>query len=209
MAQTVATPANLDEFAQELGTSLAETLGGGGGSGDSNYVQILAYLSNREDGETQRLYLGIDPSLDLTGITLQFGRSNKVYDRDVERKENQLPPLYHKGWHQVWAIPQSDKIPLFNELHLKSKWIDYNGRALYEVTSGDYDSFIDFLTDDEDNTTGYQSKDSEGDMFDVTRDRIVANARCGICLVRDGEIISNYATFGGVYDQDDEFHLRK
>lgn len=202
MAQPIVTPENLAQAVEEIKAAA------GSGSGDSNYVNVQVVISTRED-EKQRIYLALDPSVDVSDCTLRFGRTKRTRDRDKLRKEDEQPMLYSKGWHQVWAIPVADKVPLFNNLRLKSKYADFHGKALYEITSGEYDSLRDFLIDDENNDTGYRGKNADDDEIIVTRDMIVANSRCGICLVRDDEIISNYGTFGGVYDQGGDFWLRK
>ncbi|MBQ9340106.1 MAG: hypothetical protein IJS13_07225 [Paludibacteraceae bacterium] len=210
MAQTVATPANLNDFAQQLGTSLAETLGGGGGSGDSNYVGIGSYVAKNAitHDDIPHLYIAVEASISLEDVTLRYCRKKRTKCRRKGLTYHDNGDGYNaktRGWHQVWCLPlHSTKTPLFVPVLKNASTPDFTigGIAYYEVTVGNYNTFYDFATDAE-YETGYLDADKEP----VSIGTILSKAG-GICLIKDGKQISNFATFRLQYNEDrDEWSI--
>ena len=211
MALPVATPENLSEFAQKLGQSLAEELGGGGGeqtpSRTSNFIHIGILLTDEADKSTMRMYLVVDKDVDMSELTLRFAR----YKRCMMRRKGvkHIPELSHNlkklGWHNVWRLPVASKIPLVQPVIKSSPYKVEDGTAMYEITVSGYDSFFDFCTDDG-ASTGYKHLDDLTYPFAA----LVSNGKCGVCLMKEGVQVSNYAPFSGEYKKDDDiFHLSR
>ena len=200
MAQTVATPENLNDFAQQFGTSLAETLGGGGGSGDSNYVGIGSYVAKNaiQHDDIPHLYIAVEASISLENVALRYCRKKKTRCRRKNLNYHDNGDGYNaktRGWHQVWRLPLHDtKTPLFTPMLVsETPAFTISGIAYYEVTVENYDTFYEFATSDFE--TGYLDQDKEP----VTIGTILSKAG-GICLVKDGKQISNFATFAMLYN---------
>lgn len=204
MAVTVATPANLNEFAQKLGQSLAEQ--GGGGSGDSNFVFIDSFIkkdSAVDDGKPH-LYLVIDSSIDLTDVTLRYCRKGRVNCRRKESSpyhQNESGQKAHTaGWHQVWQLPlHTTKTPLIVPVFVSlTPAFTLGGNAYYEITVGEYDTMYDFANDSEFDTT---YADENGDPISIGT---ILRKQGGVCLVRDGVQISNFAHFRTSYNEEND-----
>ncbi|MBQ6978686.1 MAG: hypothetical protein IJQ18_08640 [Paludibacteraceae bacterium] len=211
MAQPVATPENLSEFAQQLGQSLAEELGGGGGSqtpsGTSNLIHIGLLLTDEADKSTVRMYLVVNKDVDMSLFTLRFAR----YKRCMMRRKGvkYIPALNRNlrklGWHPSWRLPVANKVPLVQPIIKSTPYKVENGNAMYEITVSGYDSFFDFCTDDG-ASTGYKHLDDLTYPFAA----LVSNGKCGICLMKEGVQVSNYSPFSGEYKKDDDiFHLSR
>ncbi|MBR1525087.1 MAG: hypothetical protein IJ640_00305 [Prevotella sp.] len=200
MSQTVATPANLNEFAQSLGTRLAQEAGGG--SGDSNFVYVESFVK-KEEG-VPHIYLVVDSSISLEDVSLRFGRKGRTHcrrsDKSPYHNNADVPKAHTVGWHQVWRLPlHTTKTPLIVPV-LKSLTPAFTigDNAYYEITVSGYQNLYEFLTDDE-FVTGYKNRDN--DPLPVSQ---ILSHPCGVCLVRDGKQISNWAGFRALYREDDD-----
>lgn len=201
MAQLAATAANLDEFAQSLGERLAEEIGQGGGSGDSNFIYVESYVN--KEGEIPHLYLVVDSTIDLSGMSLRFGRKGRTKCRRSDKSpyyDNEgAEKLHTVGWHQVWKLPIHDHLPLLTPI-LKSLTPEFTkgGNAYYEITVDGYESLYEFMVDGT-FETGYLNKDN--DPLPISD---ILMKTSGVCLVRDGQQISNWAMFRSHYRSDDD-----
>lgn len=205
MALTAATPANLNEFAEKLGEKIAEEAGGG--SGDSNYVSISSYVAKNAltHDDIPHLYIGVEASISLEDVTLRYCRKKKTKCRRKNLDYHDNGDGFNaktRGWHQVWRLPISDKAPLFVPmLKSTSPAFTIGGIAYYEVSVEDYETFFDFATSEFE--TGYYDQDKEP----VSIGTILSKAG-GICLLKDGKQISNFATFTMQYNEDrDEWSI--
>lgn len=200
MALTVATPENLNKFARDLGKALAENSSSGeGGGGTSNYISIDTYISrdNLFGDSKPHLYLVVDSEVDMTDITLRYCRKGRT---DCRRKTSASPHaeenhealgkrnyrVHTTGWHQIWRLPlHEEKVPLIVPV-LKSTTPDFvrDGNAYYEITVDGYDTMFDFMNDEEFDST-----------YKNTTVWYIMRKHGGICLVRDGIQISNFARF--------------
>lgn len=202
MAVAVATAENLNEFASRLGERLA---GQGGGSGDSNFVFVSSFVSKNRTSEEDgtRLYLVVDSSIDLTGLTLRYCRKGRTKIRRKELQYHDTGEGYNAhstGWHQIWQLPLHEtKTPLIVPILKDPSTPDFvlNGNAYYEITVDEYDSFMEYIESGVD--SGYRDQDSEP----IPVGRMLCKTG-GVCLVRDGVQISNFATFRASYDSDND-----
>lgn len=203
MADIYVSAANLEQFREELAIALAQEIGGGSGS-SSNYVPIRLVASDREDGQ-MRLYLAVAPDFDVNTVSLRFVRRSTV--KDVDRSVTPKVVRRYKGWHQVLAVPQKRKQPLYNdgEFWLKNKWCEVNGKALYEVRYDDEEVWVSLMeyVIDGGGINGYYYRGDNG-IESVTIEMLFSTKRCGFCLVKDGKVISNVAAFQLVYNDFNE-----
>ncbi len=197
MAETVATPDNLNKFAKELGERLAQYASGG----NSNLVFIDSYISKNvtTNDDISHVYLVIDKDFDLSNVSLQYQRKKRVkvrrnnnspyYDNDENHR------AHTTGWHEVLRLPISNREPLIRPI-LKSTTPNFilGGNAYYEITVDGYEQFIDFVTDDSFGT-GYC--DQEGSPVPISA---ILRKNGGVCLIKDGKQISNFAMFRAQYD---------
>ena len=219
MAQPIVSPENLNQAVEEIKEHID--------SKQDTYIYTVISRRSVEQKHKQRIYLAVNPELDISQCTLQIARRNYIKDSvDIEGSKKYLKR--HCGWHQVWAIPQKEKIPLFRKMILKPEpWCEYNGKLLYEITWEGYDCLWDWIneTDEEVTNTGYSHRDEtifdcywdeelqemvcpEAPLVPVTFARMLSNHKNGIALVKDGRIISNYARFGvSLNDQSGKYML--
>lgn len=203
MALSAATPANLNEFAEKLGEKIAEEAGGG--SGDSNYVSISSYVAKNAltHDDIPHLYIGVEASISLEDVTLRYcrkkrtkcRRKNLTYHDNGEDGYNAKT----RGWHQVWQLPLHEtKTPLFEPI-LLSTTPDFTigGIAYYEVSVENYETFFDFATSEFE--TGYENEDHEPVSIGT-----ILSKQGGICLIKDGKQISNFAVLRMQYREDDD-----
>lgn len=206
MAVTVATAQNLSDFVQLLGERLGN---GGGGSGDSNFVFIESFIKKDSTGDGKpHLYLVMDSSISLEGISLRYCRKGRVRCRRKSsspyHNNEEGAKAHTTGWHQVWQLPlHTTKTPLVVPILASSTpAFTIGGNAYYEITVEDYDTFYDFINDSE-FVTGYT--DSESNALPIGA---ILKKQGGVCLVRDGVQISNFAHFRASYDENaDEFTI--
>lgn len=198
MSQPVATPENLDKFAKELGERIAQETAGR----NSNFVFIDSYISKNlssNDG-ISHLYLVVDSSVDMSAVSLRYCRKKRVKVRRSEYSdyyENDRHNAHTTGWHQVLRLPISNREPLICPI-LKSTTPDFtlDGNAYYEITIDGYEQFIDFATDDSFGT-GYN--DQDGAPVPISA---ILRKNGGVCLIKDGKQISNFAMFRAQYDEE-------
>lgn len=199
MAQTVATPDNLNNFAKELGERIAQEAAGG----NSNFVFIDSYISKNvstNDG-ISHVYLVIDKDIDLSNVTIQYQRKKRVKVRRSYNSSYYENDEHHRahttGWHEVLRLPIRNREPLIRPI-LKSTTPDFilGGNAYYEITVDGYEQFIDFVTDDSFGT-GYC--DQEGSPVPISA---ILRKNGGVCLIKDGKQISNFAMFRAQYDEE-------
>ena len=202
MALEVATSQNLNEFASRLGERLA---GQGGGSGDSNFVFVSSYvgknLTSENDGT--HLYLVVDSSISMADKSLRYCRKGRTHIRRKGLSYHDTGEGYNAhstGWHQIWQLPlHSTKTPLIVPIIKNPTTPDFvlNGNAYYEITVDGYDSFMQYIEDG-----------VESGYLDMNKEPVpVGKLLCktgGVCLVRGGVQISNFATFRASYDSDND-----
>lgn len=194
MAMMVATPENLNDFAEKLSEKIIEL-----GVGSSDYVSIDSYYTRYVDGldGARHSYIVVDKDFDISTITLQFGRrkrTNVRNDKRIKFNKEERSNGHTTGWHQVWLLPISNKEPLVKPI-LKSTTPSFikGSKAYYEFTVDGYETFFDFAFDD-DFETG--CVDGEGNSVPI---RHMLKCPCGICFIKDGKQISNYATVRASY----------
>lgn len=197
MAETIATPENLQQFASELGQTLAEELGGTTPAGSSDYVRIDSYISKNahEVDGVPHLYIAVNSNVSIAGCALRYCRKGRVICRRSESSpyhDNNSIKAHTNGWHQVWQLPlHSVRTPLFTPVLVsEAPAFTIGDISYYEVTVDNYTTFFDFVTSGM--STGYQAK-VDGDLEDVELTSILAKAG-GICLMRNGVQISNFAS---------------
>jgi hypothetical protein len=198
MAMMVATPDNLNDFAEKLSEKINKL-----GGGSSDFVSIDSYYTRFADGldEARHSYIVVDKDFDISTIALQFGRRKRTNVRNDERtkfNEEERHDGHTTGWHQVWRLPISNKEPLVKPI-LKSTTPEFikGSKAYYEFTVDGYETFFDFATDD-DFETGYMYGD--GGMVTIKK---ILKSPCGICFIKDGKQISNHAPVRISYDDVD------
>lgn len=201
MAQVAATPENLQDFAEQLGERLSEELADLGG-GDSSFIFVESYIKkDTTDGEGKpHLYLVMDSSISLTGLSLRYCRKGRVRCRRKDSSpyhNNDGDKAHTTGWHQVWQLPlHTTKTPLIQPiLASTTPAFVIAGNAYYEITVEDYDTMYDFINDSEFDT-GYV--DAESNPVSIGA---IMRKQGGVCLVRDGVQISNFAHFRASYDE--------
>ena len=202
MAVTVATPQNLNDFAQQLGQALGNA---GGGSGDSNFIFVSSYVSRNRTSENDgtHLYLVVDSSISLADKSLRYCRKGRTHIRRKGLSYHDTGAGYNAhstGWHQIWQLPlHSEKTPLIVPVLKNPTTPDFvlNGNAYYEITVDGYDSFMEYIEDGVE--SGYLDMDEEP----VPVGKLLCKTG-GVCLVRDGVQISNFATFRASYDSNND-----
>lgn len=199
MALYAATPENLSDFAISLGNRLAQLFGGGSAQPSEvsgNFVYIDSYIryESANDG-IPHLYLIVDSAVSMSGISLRYSRKGHVRCRRVKNSpyhNNESGAKAHStGWHQVWRLPlHSVKTPLFTPVLMSdTPSFSVSGKAYYEITVENYDTFYDFINDS-DFSTGYIDQDSEPVPIGTILSKLG-----GICLIRNNVQVSNYAHF--------------
>lgn len=187
MAIMVATPENLNDFAEKLSKKINTSV--------DTSVSIDSYYSRLADGLDQayRSYIVVDKDFDISTSTLQFGRRGRTNIRNHRRfKFNEEARFngHTTGWHQVWKLPISNKEPLVKPILKSTTPAFVNGsKAYYEFTIEGYETVFDFLCDEQFETGYIDSDGSEIRIGDILRKK-----PCGVCLIKDGKQISNYAS---------------
>ena len=215
MAVTIATPENFRQFSVEFGQELAEKFGAGQGedspAGSSNFVHIDSYISKNahELDDIPHLYIAVDSSVSIAGCDLRYCRKGRVICRRADSSpyhNNDSVKAHTTGWHQVWSLPlHSVKTPLFTPVLVsETPAFTIGNIAYYEVTVDNYSTFYEFVTSGV--STGYQAK-VDGNLEDVELTTILAKAG-GICLVKDGAQISNFAPVR-VCEHDGNYYIGK
>ena len=157
------------------------------GTGSSDFMPIYGKLVKNTkdyyDQPYQKLYIGVPTGTDLNDIDLKFYRLCKVRERNKADNEK----YKYKGLHEIWAIPQKNKVPLIVPIFKDKTQYDFqqNNYDYYEITAGEYDTFVEYCRDE---TTGYFNEGGD----DLYIGNILKNKRNYICLVKDDNIISNF-----------------
>jgi len=166
------------------------------GTGSSDFMPIYGKLvKNTKDNyeqEYQKLYIGVPTGTDLTDISLKFYRLCKVKERNKSAEEK----YKYKGLHEIWAIPQKNKVPLIVPIFKDKSQYDFqqNNYDYYEITSEGYNTFIEYCID---TTSGYFSDSGHTDIYIY---EILKSKKNYICLVKDNKIISNFVPINTQYD---------
>ena len=186
----------------------------GGGGGSSDYIPITIAVTRFMDeggGDTQTMYVGVPIGTDLTELKLTYVRHHSVRVDDPNAQSGDWNYTKYNGWHQVWAIPQKEKIPLFNFDFKDRTTPNFTkvGMDFYEIQSiwGDdeYDMY-EFINDGL--ASGYEGK-NDGQRYTVYVTTILSHKNGGLCLMnKDDKIVSNVASFRVEYsDSFGEYRL--
>lgn len=170
-----------------------------GGGGVLDFMNITVAVSRPlDDSDMQHVYVGLPEGTSTNNLSIKFLRHSRV-------KEKNKKLLYYKGryngYHEIWAIPQKNKIPLINIIFKDKTHIDYTkaGFDFYELTGqvGDtiYDNFLDYVNIDYD--TGYRDSDDQI----ISYGKLFSHKKGGICIMRDGKKISNVALIRTNYSE--------
>lgn len=169
----------------------------GGGGGSSDYMQIRLYGTQRYYRDTteeteSHLYLGVPAGTDINKYTIKFLRKSSVRQRNkrdhVEGRDNK-----YFGYHEIWAIPQKDKVPLIV--------FDFKDKTAKDFSKGDFDYYEilgvwngerlnirDYLA--QSTITGYVGEDME-----ISVSRMLLRKNGGLVLMEGDKPISSHARF--------------
>lgn len=176
---------------------------GGGGSSDFIPAQLALSRFRDEKGNTdeQHLYLGVVSGTDISDISIKYvrvcGVKNRNKNLEISGHKNKW-----RGLHEVWAIPQKDKVPLIqvaarSEIAFTKSGYDYH--ELYFLWDGDEYEMLDFINQ------GFESGyfwQNEGVVNPVYITRIMNHNRGGIVLMKDDKVISGHLKFHTEYCDD-------
>ena len=185
----------------------------GGGGGSSDYIPVtIAVQRTRDDeiwGDCHKMYIGVPTGTNVSDLTLTYVRHNSVHIRkpyDGSEYPVWVKYRYH-GYHQVWAIPQKNKIPLFH-FDFKNRTspdYEYLGMDFYEIISiwdGDEYNMIDFIN--QGFTSGYKYvPPGQSYKKDVLVTDILHHKNGGLCLINgNGKLVSNVSYFRVEYSNE-------
>ena len=174
------------------------------GGGDSNYMNITIAIKRAPENEEDipRAYIGVPEGTDVTDLSLKFLRHSRIKNRILDDDPRKGEKHKYNGWHEIWTIPQKDKVPLFNFIFKDKSKIDFTkaGYDFYEFTGviNDiiYDSMFEYVNCGIE--TGYKAEQGEKVYYpDMLRHK-----KNGICIIKDDKKISNVALFQSVYSDD-------
>ena len=172
--------------------------------GGSDFMDIAIAVRRTEDNgeDVQHMYVGVPEGTDVTDLDIKFLRHSKVYNRDKNAsKHDQWDKSKYNGFHEIWAIPQKDKIPLINIVFKDKTNIDFTkaGYDFYEITGKIddtiYDSMLEYINTDE--STGYYNEN----VGHITFGYMLSHKRGGIVLTKNGNKMTNLALFRAVWSE--------
>lgn len=192
------------DYRDQLIKNYIDTHSGGGGGGTSDYMDITVAIKRvyEDDKDIQHAYVGVPEGTDMTGLSLKFLRHSKVRIRNKNKKEQgEWDAEKYNGYHEIWAIPSKDKIPLINIVFKDSTSADFTnaGYDFYEITGqigeDTYDTLLSYVNTNE--ATGYVDKNKEP----VSYAKLLSHKKGGICIIKDGKKLSNVANIASVYSE--------
>lgn len=175
--------------------------------GSSDYMDITVAIKRvyENNKDVQHAYVGVPEGTDMTGLSLKFLRHSKVCIRNNNRKQliNWDTEKYN-GYHEIWSIPTKNKIPLINIVFKDSTTVDFTkgGYDFYEITGqiGEtiYDTLLSYVNTTEE--TGYYSSLDSITRNPVSYGEMLSHKKGGVCIIKDGQKLSNVAHFESVYN---------
>lgn len=205
--QNIITLENLNDTLNLVKEYVDEHTSSEGGTGSSDFMPIYGKLVRNFDDNIQHFYIGVPTGTDLTDLDLKFYRYSKV---KLGTGGISGAIGKQKCLHEIWAIPQKNKIPLVNPEFIDKTNCNFteNNYDYYEVTGSigntTYDTFIDYCNAF--TKTGYLTKEKD----DIPLGQILKNKRNYLCLMKDNKIVSNLVSFHTQFDDTrfDEYRLK-
>ena len=178
-------------------------------NGGGNSSILSKVIRNKYEG-TQHAYIGVPETLDITqeGISLIFAKRKKTRNRLYVEEEERNYRIVKNGWHDISVGNNGDRLSIFHPVLLDTEpAFTAHGINYYEWSFSDNENIGDWINNEGLEGCGGR-KFIDQDDEPTIKNRLLCHT-FGIAIVKDGKLITNYAPFTMVYNENqDGYFLR-